>query len=84
MAEAKPKEMTCSVTVGGKVQLVKFELSSDYSVTLGGTWTVDGLDEREVEALRHETLLKLREELEPVAQAELDDLFEQKKDLNGG
>lgn len=75
--------MTCSVSVGGKVQLLKFELSSDYHVSLGGTWSVEGMTDEEVEVARHAMLIKLREELEPVAQAELDDLFEQKKELNG-
>ncbi len=83
MAKPTPKETTVSISYGGKVQLVKFELSSDYRAHIGGTWDVEGMTDAEVEAFRYEKLLELKSELEPVIQAELDDLFQQKQELNG-
>lgn len=80
--EPVAKEVSVSVSYGGKVQLVKFELSSDYHVSVGGRWDVDGMTEREAEAFRYEMIMKLKGELEPVIQAEIDDLFNQKHELN--
>lgn len=75
-------EVSVSVSYGGKVQLIKFELSSDYHISIGGKWNVEGLTEREAEAFRYEMLMKFKGELEPVVQAEIDDLFNQKAELN--
>lgn len=81
----KPELIECgaSVSTGGKLQLKKFELSADYHFHLSGKWTMpEGMTEQEAEEFRHEQIMRLRQELEPIAQAEIDDLLDQKANLN--
>lgn len=76
-------ETGASVSTGGKLQLKKFELSADYHFHLSGKWSVpEEWTEEQAEEFRHEQALRLRRELEPLAQAEIDDLLEQKSNLN--
>lgn len=80
----KPVLIECgaSVSTGGKMQLKKYELSSDWHFHLSGKWTMPpGMSEEDAESFRHEQVLRLRQELEPIAQAEVDDLIEQKNNL---
>lgn len=87
MTDDKPKliEAGASVSTGGKLQLKKYELSADYHFHLSGKWAMPpGWSEDEAEAFRHEQVLRLRRELEPIAQAEIDDLLEQKASLTSG
>jgi hypothetical protein len=82
MADDKPRliETGASVSTGGKVQLKKYELSADYHLSLNAKWTIPpGMSEDEAEEFRHEQILRLKRELEPLAQAEVDDLLEQKE-----
>lgn len=77
----KPELIECgaSVSSGGKVQLKKFELSADYHFTVSGKWAMPpGMTDEEAESFRYEQIMRLRQELEPIAQAEIDDLMEQK------
>lgn len=86
MTEDKPQLIECgaSVSSGGKVQLKKYELSADYHFHLSGKWAMPpGWSEEDAEAFRHEQVLRLRRELEPIAQAEIDDLLDQKASLTG-
>lgn len=81
----KPELIECgaSVSTGGKIQLKKFELSADYHYHLSGKWTMPpGMTEEDAEHFRNEQLLRLRQELEPIAQSEIDDLLEQKANLS--
>jgi hypothetical protein len=85
MSEEKPVliEAGASASTGGKVQLKKFELSADYHFHLSGKWTIPpDWDEDKAQQFRHEQVLRLRRELEPLAQAEIDDLMEQKANLS--
>lgn len=78
----KPQLIECGVSVstGGKVQLKKFELSADYHLSLSSKWTMPpGMTEDEAEQFRYEQVLRLRNELEPLAQSEVDDLLSQKE-----
>jgi len=75
-------EVGVSVSTGGKVQLKKFELSSDYFLNVSGKWSVPPtMTEEDAESFRNEMILRLRSELEPIAQAEVDELLEQKANL---
>lgn len=75
-------EVGCSVSTGGKVQLKKYEISSDYHFHLSGKWAVPpGWTEDDAEQFRHEQILRLRREIEPIAQDEVNDLMEQKANL---
>lgn len=73
-------ETGASVSTGGKVQIKKYELSADYHFSLNAKWAIPpGMSEDEAETFRHEQVLRLKKELEPLAQAEVDDLLEQKE-----
>lgn len=75
-------EAGASVSTGGKLQLKKFELSADYHFHVSGKWAMPpGWTDEQAEEFRHEQVLRLRKELEPIAQAEIDDLLEQKAQL---
>jgi hypothetical protein len=83
----EPQLIECgaSVSTGGKVQLKKFELSADYHFHLSAKWSMpEGWTEQQAEEFRHEQTLRLRKELEPLAQMELDDLLDQKHSLMNG
>lgn len=85
MSKDKPVliETGASVSTGGKVQLKKFELSADYHFHLSGKWSIPpDWTEEEGEQFRHEQVLRLRRELEPIAQNEVNDLLEQKSNLS--
>lgn len=78
-------EAGASVSTGGKIQLKKYEISSDYHFHLSGKWSIPpGWTEQQAEEFRHEQVLRLRKELEPIAQSEVDDLLEQKANLMNG
>lgn len=79
MSQPKPKEMTVTASTGGKVQVVKYELSGDYHFSVGGTWSIpeDWTDEQ-VEDFRQYKLKQLIDELEQPAQNALDDLYRQR------
>lgn len=83
MAKVEPQLIECgaSVSTGGKVQLKKYELSADYHLNLSSKWSMPpGMTEEDAEAFRHEQILRLKKELEPLAQAEVDDLLDQKSE----
>lgn len=80
----RPQLIECgaSVSTGGKVQIKKYEISADYHLNLSSKWTMPpGMSENDAEAFRHEQILRLKRELEPLAQAEVDDLLSQRDDL---
>lgn len=84
MPSSEPRliETGASVSTGGKVQLKKYELSSDYHYSLNAKWSIPGdWTEEQAEEFRHEQALRLKKELEPLAQAEVDDLLQQKANL---
>jgi hypothetical protein len=84
MSEPKCIEVTASTSTGGRVQLVKFELSSDYHFSMTRRYSIpDDWTEDQVKEFNYEKTLELREQLEPIAQQEFDDLINQKKELNG-
>ena len=75
-------EVGASVSTGGKIQLKKYELSADYFFNLNAKWAIpEGMSEEDAESFRYEQVLRMRKELEPIAQQEIDDLMEQKADL---
>lgn len=86
MKHEKPTliEAGASVSTGGKIQVKKYEIQSDYHFTLSGKWSMPpGMTDEEAEVFRHEQVLRLRRELDPIAQSEVDDLFEQKHNMGG-
>lgn len=80
--DAVPTEVSVSASVGGKVQVVKYEQTSDYHFSVGGRWAVpDFWTNDDCENFRQEQLWKLRKELEPFAQHEYDDLMDQREKI---
>lgn len=83
MAKEEPQLIECgaSVSTGGKIQIKKYEISSDYHLNLSSKWSMPpGMTEEEAESFRHEQILRLKKELEPLAQSEVDDLLDQKSE----
>lgn len=75
-------EAGASVSMGGKIQLKKYEISTDYHFHISGKWSMpEGMTDSDAEKFRYEQVLRLRQELEPIVQSEIDDLFQQKADL---
>lgn len=78
-------EVTCHASTGGKIQLVKFELSADYGFSFSRKYQVpDGWDESQIAEFQRNKTQALRNEIERLAQSEYDSLVEQKRELNAG
>lgn len=86
MANAKaPKEqpvcteVTCSSSVGGKVQIVKFEYTADYHFSITRKYAIpDGWTEDDVDAFQRDKVIELRGQLEPIDEAEMSELLKQR------
>lgn len=79
--KSKPilREISVSVSTGGKVQVVKYELSADYHYSVGGKWSIpEDWTDSEAEDFRQYQIKKLSDELEEPAQRVLDDLYRQR------
>lgn len=78
-------EAAVSSSVGGKVTLVKFDLSSDYHYSINRTYSIPSdWSEDQTNEWQKNKLIDLREQLESIAQAEADDLMEQSTVFNNG
>ena len=78
-AEAKPREITVSSSVGGKVQNIKFEYSEDDHFSQSEKWSIpEDWTAEQVAALRKEKQQQLDADLQELAQARVDQLIEQK------
>lgn len=78
MASAELKEIAVSVSLGGKVQIVKFEFSQDYHYSMSAKWDVEGFTVEEAAEFREAQIEELRNHLEIIAQKEVDQLMEQR------
>lgn len=84
MEQPKLIEVSVSASTGGKMQLVKFEISSDFHFSMSGKWSIpENMSDEDAELFRNEQILRLRSEIESVAQAEVDALMEQKNGYIG-
>lgn len=79
--EAKITEVKASVAVGGKVQLIKYEQQGDYHFSLSRTYEGDWTEE-EASGFADQLLTTLREEVEPHADKEYQDLLAAREALN--
>lgn len=80
MSSEQPKlsEINISFSVGGKVQIIKFDISSDYHVSLSRKWEIpEDWTNEQAEAWQLEQLAKLRAVVDVVGQKEFDDRFSQ-------
>jgi hypothetical protein len=68
-----------SVSVGGKVQIVKYEYTADFHYSMSRQYSVpEDWTERDVKDFQQDKIIELRENLEGVAQAEMDELISQR------
>lgn len=77
MAEAKPLEVSISASVGGKVQIVKYEYDENYFISMTQKWSVpEDWNEEEVEVFRKYEFSKLRSQVQELGQVEVDALMQ--------
>lgn len=82
-SEAKPLEVTVSSSIGGKVQIVKFEYSEDYHFSQSEKWSIpEGWTEDQIEEFKSVVQSRLDNNLSEIAQAKVNDLIEQRDALN--
>ena len=82
-SEPTPLEVTISSSVGGKVQIIKFEYSEDYHFSQSEKWSVpEDWTAEQVAELRKEKQARLDADLQELAQARVDQLIEQKYGAN--
>ena len=81
--EAKCIEASASVSVGGKIQIVKFEYSQDYHFSINRKYEVpEDWSEKDVDKFQLGKCAELRAEVEKLADAELTSLIQQRDELN--
>lgn len=72
-------EVNVSASVGGKIQIVKFEYTSDYHYTMGQRFAVpESWSQQDIRDFRQDQIILLREHLEGIAQGEVDELMQQR------
>lgn len=82
--EPKLKEVTITASVGGKIQVVKFEYDSNFHYSNGATYNVEGMTEEQVEKFRLEKTKEFRKQLEPIQQDEIDKLQALRDEIRDG
>lgn len=81
--EAKCIEASASVSVGGKIQIVKFEYSQDFYFSMNRKYEVPSdWSESDVEKFQLGKCIELRAEVEKLADAEMTSLIAQRDELN--
>jgi hypothetical protein len=80
-AEPQIKEITVNFHGGGKVAIVDYgKLSSEYGGSITRTYSIpEGMTEEDVAIFEVEKVLELKEQLEPVLQAEFDERYERRE-----
>lgn len=74
-------EVTASVSIGGKLQLIKYEQDGTYTFTMRRVWSGEWTEE-EAQAFHANKMIDLRMEVEPHASAEYDALQDARTQLN--
>lgn len=82
-SEPTPLEITVSSSVGGKVQIIKFEYSEDYHFSQSEKWSIpEDWTAEQVAEFRKEKQAALDVDLQAQAQVRVDELIEQKYGAN--
>lgn len=77
-------EVTCSSSVGGKVQIVKFEYSADFHYSMSRKYDVPkDWTERDIEDFQVEKEKELRGLVEVLADVEMQELMAQRDEVGG-
>lgn len=90
MANAKDRkdqpvctEVVCSSSVGGKVQIVKFEYTADYHFSITRKYSIpEGWSESDVDDFQRDKVIELRGNLEQIDEAEMAELMKQRDEAN--
>lgn len=81
-SEPRVIEVSTTVSVGGKVQIVKYEHSQDYFFSLGGRWEIpDDWTDEEADEFRLDRMAELREQLEEPSQKAIDEMIDMRDGL---
>jgi hypothetical protein len=79
MSEPKCIEINATVSLSGKVQIVRYEHDQGYFYSLGGKWMIpEDWTEEEIDAFKLEKLAELRLQIEDPAQTEINNMMEQR------
>jgi hypothetical protein len=82
-SEPTPLEITVSSSVGGKVQIIKFEYSEDYHFSQSEKWSIpEDWSDEQVAEFRSGKQEALDADLQKIAQARVDERIEQKYGAN--
>lgn len=82
MGEPVCTEVNVSASIGGKMQIVQYEWSQDYHFSHSRKFSVpEDWTERQIQEFQQAETIKLRVELEPLAQAEVDE-YQRQRDGN--
>jgi len=82
-SEPTPLEITVSSSVGGKVQIIKFEYSEDYHFSQSEKWSIpEDWSAEQVAEFRKKKQSVLDADLQTQAQVRVDELIEQKYGAN--
>lgn len=74
---AQVREVTASYGVGGKIQVVDFKINSEYH--FGASEVIALAPADDPDEVRDAAVAKLKEALDPLAQAEFEDLMDQRE-----
>lgn len=78
MSEPKLEQVGFTASVGGKVQIIQYKLSSDYFVSASRTYSIpEDWDNSQAEDFQVEQMLRLRDLVDSAGQAEFEALHEQ-------
>lgn len=78
MSEPKLEQIGMSVSLGGKVAIIKFDLSADYHVSGSRTYSIpEDWTNEQAEDFQVQEYERLREVVDKQSQVEYDDLWEQ-------
>lgn len=76
-------ETGASISLDGKIQIKKFEISSGYYFGQSGKWAIpEGWTDKEAAEFREEKTKEMQESVEQFAQQEVNELFQAKGSLN--
>lgn len=75
--------VTASASVGGSVQIVKYEYTAKYDYFMSRTYDIpEGWSEQDVKDFQQDKSIQIRAQVEGLAEAEMEELLEQKKEMN--
>lgn len=82
-SEPRCTEVVCSSSVGGKVQIVRFEYTADFHYSMSRKYDIpDDWTEQDVTDFQLDKEIQLRGILEGIAESEMEELLKQRDEMN--